>query len=553
MSPASLTQMLVFAAVLVTAAYALGGWMARVFSPTRTPGPAERAFLRLIRADGGPQGWRAYAASLLAFSGVSVAVLLLGLLAQGHLPLNPNQFPGLPPLLALHTSASFVSSTNWQFYSGEATMSYLSQMAGLAVQNFAAPAVGLAVLVATTRALRPRPTGHLGNFWVDLYRSLAFVLLPLTVVAALLLTYQGTPQTLQATATAVTVEGDQQPIARGPVATQVAIRHLGTNGGGFYNTNAATPFENPNGLTNVFELFLQLIVPTACVFMFGRLVGSRRLAWVVIATMLALAAAGVAVAVGGELHGSQVLRSSGLSETANMADKEVRIGVAGSAFFASGTTAGSGSGVDTGHDALTAAGGAVPLVNMFTGVIGGVGAGMLSMLFKILLAVFVAGLMIGRTPQLLGKKIGALEMKLVAVGLLAVPVIVLAATGLSIATSTGRESIFNPGPHGFTETLYAFTSQANNNGSAFAGFGYTDFQAVLGTGVMLAGRLVPLMAMLALAGALAGKRAVPVSRGTLRLDTPTFAVLLAGTVVITSALTLLPSLSLGPIVEALAS
>ena len=553
MSPASLTQMLVFAAVLVTAAYVLGAWMARVFSPARQAGPLERAFLRLIRSRGGPQGWRAYAASLLAFSGVSVVVLLLVLLAQGLLFLNPNGFPGVSPLLALHTSASFVSSTNWQFYSGEATMSYLSQMAGLAVQNFAAPAVGLAVLVATTRAFSSRPTDRLGNFWVDLYRSLAFVLLPLAVVAALVLVSQGTPQTLDATATAVTVEGNEQSIARGPVATQIAIRHLGTNGGGFYNTNAATPFENPNGLTNAFELLLQLIVPVACVFMFGRLVGARRLAWVVVATMLALGAAGVAVAVGAELHGSQMLRSSGLDNTANMQDKEVRVGVAGSAFFTSATTAGSGSGVDTGHDGLTATGGAVPLVNMFTGVIGGAGAGMLSMLFKILLAVFVAGLMIGRTPQLLGKRISVYEMKLVAVGLLAVPVIVLAATGLSIATSAGRASIFNPGAHGFTETLYAFTSQANNNGSAFAGFGFSDLQAVLGTIVMLAGRLVPLVAMLALAGALAGERATPSSRGTLRADTPTFAVLLAATIVITSGLTLFPSLALGPIAEALSS
>jgi K+-transporting ATPase ATPase A chain len=544
--------MLIFAAVLVAAGFVLGRWLARVFSASRR-GVGERAFLRILRADGEPQDWIGYAVSLLVFSLVSTVALFLILVAQGSLPLNPDGLAGVSPLLALHTAASFVSSTNWQYYGGESTMSYLCQMAGLAVQNFAAPAAGLAVLVATIRGLARRSSAAVGNFWVDLYRALAYVLLPLAFVSALLLVSQGTPQTFDGRATATIVEGDEQSIARGPVATQVAIRHLGTNGGGYYNTNAATPFENPNGLTNAFELLLQLVLPVACVFMFARLVGSRRLAWVVLAVVLVLATAGVAVAAAAELHGSQALRAAGLVEAANMQDKETRIGVVGSAFFTSATTAGSGSGVDTGHDALTPFGGAVPLVNMFVGVIGGVGTGMLSMLLKILLAVFVAGLMIGRTPQFLGKRIEEHEVKLVAMGLLAVPVLVLVLTGVSIATDAGRSSIFNPGAHGFTETLYAFTSQANNNGSAFAGFGYSDLQAVLGTIAMLAGRFIPLIAVLALAGSLGRKGAAPVSVGTLRVDSATFATLLLAVVVITSGLTLLPALVLGPVVEGLGS
>ena len=353
------------------------------------------------------------------------------------------------------------------------------------------------------------------------------MLLPLAFVGALVLVSQGTPQTLAGHAVAATVEGSEQSIARGPVATQVAIRHVGTNGGGFYNTNAATPFENPNGLTNAFELLLQLIVPVACVFMFGRMVGSRRLSWVD-----RRGHARTRDRRGRRRGRGRAARLAGPArvrrrDAANMEDKEVRFGVAGSAFFTSATTAGSGSGIDAGHDALTAFGGAVPLTNMFVGVIGGAGAGMFSMLLKILLAVFVAGLMIGRTPEFLGKKIGAHEMRLVAGGLLFVPVLVLALTAVSIATGAGRASIFNPGAHGFTETLYAFTSQANNNGSAFAGFGYSDLQAVLGTIAMLGGRFVPLLAVLALAGSFSRQRAAQATRGTLRTDSPTFAALLA--------------------------
>ena len=374
---------------------------------------------------------------------------------------------------------------------------------------------------------------------------------PLAVVGALVLASQGVPQTLAGHAQVATVEGESQSVARGPVATQVAIRHLGTNGGGFYNTNAATPFENPNGLTSFFELLFQLLIPVACVFMFARFVGSRRLGWAVLAVMLVLAAGGAAVAVAAELGGSPALGAGGLPGAANMEGKEVRNGAAGSAFFTAATTAGSGSGVDTGHDSLTAFGGAVPLVNMFVGVIGGAGSGMLSILLRILLAVFIGGLMIGRTPELLGKRIGTSQIKLVALGVLTVPVVALVLTAISIGTEAGRASIFNPGAHGFTETLYAFTSQTNNNGSAFAGFGYSELQAVLGMIGMLAGRFVPLLVMLALAGSLVSVAVTPPTRGTLRTDTPTFAALLLAVVAITSGLTLAPALFLGPLAEGL--
>jgi K+-transporting ATPase ATPase A chain len=557
MSGPGLLQIAVYLVVLTTLAVPLGRYMAWVFERRTRRRPAlERGFLRLVGSDGATQDWKLYARSVIVFSVVCFAALYLVLRLQGLLPLNPEGFPGVGGVLAAHTAASFVSSTNWQFFAGETTMSYLSQMAGLAVQNFIAPAVGLAVLVAAVRGFARRSATGLGNFWVDVYRGLSYVLLPLAAVSTVFLLAAGVPQTLDGHATAHTLEGATQLVARGPVATQVVIRTLGTNGGGFFNSNGAVPFENPSGFTNAFLLVLQLLIPAASVFMVGRIVGSRALARVIYGVMLAMVVAGIALAVVSEQHGSPVLRASGVDLTAgngssggNLADKEVRFGALTSGFFASVTTSASGSGIDAGHDALTPAGGGVPLVNMFVGIVGGVGSGMFSMLLKILLAVFVAGLMIGRTPEFLGKRIEEREMKLVSLGLLFVPVLVLVATGLSIATEAGRESIFNPAAHGFTETLYAYTSQANNNGSAFAGFGLTDFAAYLGTPVMLLGRLVPIVAVLALAGALATRQVTPAGRGTLATTTPTFGVMLFGVMVILSGLAILPSLFLGPIVE----
>jgi K+-transporting ATPase ATPase A chain len=555
-----IAQILVYAVVLVGLAYPLGLYMARVYTSPRLPlGGLERRFVGLV-GGGREQDWKSYAKTVLVFSAVFSALLYALLRLQGHLPLNPDGLKGVSPHIALNTTASFITNTNWQYYGGEYTMSYLSQMAGLAVQNFVSAGVGMAVLAAVVRGFARRSSGELGNFWVDLYRSVVYILVPLTLVLAVILVSQGVVQTFHGHATATTLQGAHQSIARGPVASQVAIKQLGTNGGGFYNSNSAVPFENPNGLTNFIELLTILLIPAAQVFMFGRMVAARRQAWPVFGAMFALFAVGVAIALPTEQHGSQVLRASGVNITqghgqsgGNMADKEVRFGIANTALWATATTDASNGSVNGGHDALTAGGGAVPLVNIFVGevIFGGVGSGLYGMFFYIVIAVFVAGLMVGRTPEYLGKKIEAREIKYAAIGALFVPTLVLTLTALSVVTHSGLASVFNPGAHGFTEALYAYTSQTNNNGSAFAGYGATNFSAELGSVAMYLGRFVPLLAALAIGGSLAAKKTVPFSVGTFRTDGTTFAVLLMGVIVLTAGLMVFPALTLGPIVEAL--
>ncbi len=400
---------------------------------------------------------------------------------QGHLFLNPDHLPAVPWTVALNTTASFVTNTNWQYYAGEATMSYLSQMAGLAVQQFISAGAGLAVLAAVARGIAKRGSGvGLGNFWRDLYRSIVYILLPLAIILAVVLISQGVPQTFHGHVTATTLQGAHQTIARGPVGSMISIKQLGTNGGGFYDSNSAVPFENPTPLSNFLEVLAILLIPFAQLVMFGRMVFARRHAWVLYSVCFAIFAIGVSVAFPSEQHGSAVLRSSGVNIThsasqvgGNMTDKEVRFGIANTALWATATTDVSNGSVNGGHDAFTPAGGAVPLVNMFLGEVepGGVGSGVYGLIFYVLIAVFVAGLMVGRTPEWLGKKIEAREMKLAAVGALAVPTMALVMTAVAISTKSGLASIFNPGAHGFSETLYAYTSQSNNNGSAFAGYG----------------------------------------------------------------------------------
>ncbi len=416
-------------------------------------------------------------------------LLYLLLRSQGHLPLNPDNLPGVSAPIALNTAASFVTNTNWQFYGGEYTMSYLTQMAGLAVQNFVSAAVGMAVLAAVIRGFARRTTSGIGNFWRDLYRSLVYILLPLAVILGIVLISQGVPQTFDGHATATTLQGGHQAIARGPVASQIAIKQLGTNGGGWYNSNSAVPFENPNGFTNFLEDIAILLIPMAQVFMFGRMIGRMRQGWAIWGAMFVLMVAGVAITYPAEQHGSQVLRDSGVNITAgsqqsggNMQDKEVRFGIADTSLWASTTTNASNGSVNGGHDALTPIGGAVPLVNMFFGEViwGGVGSGLYGMFFYVLIAVFVAGLMVGRTPEYLGKKIEAREIKIAAVGALFVPSMALVLAAISVVTHAGLASVFNSGAHGFTEALYAYTSQSNNNGSAFAGYGALPFSANLG-------------------------------------------------------------------------
>src|SRR5579862_8414009 len=565
MNGQGISQIVVYSIALVVLGYPLGLWMARVYTVPRVAGRAlgtvERGFYRVLRTDPTrEQDWKGYGKTVLVFSVLFWALLYAIQRLQAHLFLNPDHMKGVPAHLSLNTAASFITNTNWQFYAGESTMSYLTQMAGLAVQNFVSAAVGIAVLAAVIRGIARRSTDTIGNFWVDLYRTLVYVLLPLAIVVAAILIWQGVPQTFAGHATATTLQGAHQTIARGPVGSQIAIKQLGTNGGGFYNSNSAVPFENPTGLSDFVELLAILLIPAAEVFMFGKMVLARRHAWAVFAAMFVVFVIGIGVNLTAEQHGSQALRASGVNITqghgqsgGNMTDKEVRFGQAATANWTVATSDASNGSVNSGFDAQTPAGGAVPLVNLFLGevIFGGVGSGLYGMFFYIVLAVFVAGLMVGRTPEWLGKKIEAREIKLAALGALFVPTMVLALAALSIVTKSGLASIYNSGVHGFTETLYAYDSQSNNNGSAFAGFGLTNFSAYFGTIAMLFGRFVPMFAALALGGALAKKKIAPVSAGTFRTDGPTFVVLLVGVIALTAGLMIFPALTLGPIVEGL--
>jgi K+-transporting ATPase ATPase A chain len=560
MRPQGITQIIVYGIALVVLAYPLGTFMAWAYTRERLD-VVERGMFRVFgRKSGEEQDWKSYGKTLLIFSFVCSAVVYAIQRLQGHLFLNPDHLKGVAPHIALNTTASFITNTNWQFYGGEYTMSYLTQMAALAVQNFVSAGVGLAVLAAVVRGISRRSRNEIGNFWRDLYRSIVYILVPLSIVLALILISQGVPQTFSAHATATTLQGAHQAIARGPVGSQIAIKQLGTNGGGFYNSNSAVPFENPNGITNFLEMLSILLIPAACVFMFGKMVGARRHGWMVFIAMFAVFAVGVAINLPAEQHGSSVLRNSGVNITmsgsqsgGNMSDKEVRIGQANSAVWTVATTDASNGSVNAGLDAETPLGGAVPLVNIFLGevIFGGVGSGLYGMFFYILIAVFIAGLMVGRTPEWLGKKIEAREIKLAALGALFVPTMALAMAAVSIVTHVGLASVYNSGVHGFTETLYAYTSQSNNNGSAFAGFGATNFSAEFGTVAIYLGRFVPLLAALAIGGSLARKKTVPASAGTFRTDGPTFVVLLVGVIALTAGLMILPALTLGPIVEGL--
>jgi K+-transporting ATPase ATPase A chain len=485
---------------------------------------------------------------LLAFSAVSVVGLFLLQRLQGFLPLNPTDVGSVPPALAFNTAASFVTNTNWQNYGGESTMSHLTQMAGLAVQNFVSAAVGISVAVALVRGLARRRSETIGNFWVDLTRTTTRILLPLSVAIALLLASQGVVQSLRGSVQATTVEGASQAIYRGPVASQEAIKELGTNGGGPMNANSAHPFENPTGFTNLLELLALLAIPFALTYAFGRLMGNQRQGWAVFAAMFTLWIASAGIATHYEVDGNPRIDAS----APNMEGKEVRFGAAASGLFAASTTGTSTGAVIAAHDSFTPLGGAVPLVNMMLGEVspGGVGAGLYGMLIFALLAVFIAGLMVGRTPEYLGKKIQAAEMKLVVLYLLVVPTLILVFASSSVLLDTAKSSILNPGAHGLSEIVYAFTSASNNNGSAFGGLtGNTDwFNTTLGL-AMLAGRFLPIVVALAIAGSLARKQPVPPTAGTFPTGTPLFAGLLIGVVLIVVALTYLPVLALGPILE----
>jgi K+-transporting ATPase ATPase A chain len=577
-------QILAFCALLIILAPLLGRYMAKVYSGERvflTPvfGGAERLLYRCFFVDPKrEQDWKSYARSLIIFSLAGWIVLYVVLRSASIQPWNNYagvEFHAAPWDVTFNTASSFLTNTNWQYYGGETTLTYFSQMLGLTVQNFVSAAVGIVTAVALVRGIASRSGKSLGNFYSDLVKTVLYVLLPLSFISALVLVSQGSPQNLSHHVSAHGISGLAQTIAMGPVASQEAIKMLGTNGGGFFNVNSAHPFENPNGFTNFYEMLMVLILPAGLVFMYGRMIGARRQAVAIFATMFVMFIGGVTVAYAAEAHGSPAQRAAGLvtgvranSTGGNLEGKEQRFGIAGSAIFDVVTTVTSCGAVNSSLESYTGLGGAVPFANLSASevIFGGVGTGLYSILLYVLLAVFIGGLMVGRTPEYLGKKVEAKEIKLVALGLLITPLTALFSTSLATASAAGRASISSgaTGPQGFSETFYAYLSQANNNGSAFAGYtGFIQpnagnvgshgvtFADLLGSFTMLFARYAPILFALAVAGALAGKRVSPAGLGTMRTDNTTFVVLLIGVIVLVGALTFFPALLLGPIVQAL--
>lgn len=583
MSVTALVTYGAYFAALLLLAVPLGRYMARVYAgegtwALRLLGPIERATYRLagVRVDD-EMSWQRYAACLLAFNFAGALAVYLLQRVQAVLPLNPARLAGVPPEVAFNTAVSFATNTNWQAYAGETTMSTLTQMAGLTVQNFLSAATGMAVAVALARGFARRERGSLGSFWVDLTRGTLYVLLPLSLLVSLVLVSQGVVQTSGGAIQAAAIEqpaaathrgGDRgdasvtsdvnatgavQTIPRGPVASQVAIKQLGTNGGGFFNANSAHPFENPTPVSNFVELLSILLIPAALCFTFGAMVASRRHGWMLFGAMLTLVLPFLFLCAAAEQHGNPLLQSLPVEQSAgNMEGKEIRFGVISSALWATATTAASNGSVNAMHDSFTPLGGLVPmwLIQLGEVAFGGVGSGLYGLLMFAVITVFLAGLMVGRTPEMLGKKLEACEMKMAALVIMLPSATVLIGTALACISPSAASAVLNPGPHGFSEILYAFSSASNNNGSAFAGLNAgTPFYA-LGLGAcMLVGRYWVIVPVLAGAGSLARKRRVAVSAGTLPTDTPLFAALLVGTVLLVGALTFVPALALGPIVE----
>ncbi len=581
-------QIGVFLALILAITKPLGVFMAKVFSRERTfldpvVRPIERLLYRVTGVDEEHEmRWTEYAFSMLLFSGASMLLLYLIERVQQFLPWNPQKFGAVAQALAFNTAASFTTNTNWQNYSGESTMSYLTQMAGLAYHNFASAAVGIALAIAFIRGIARKEKETIGNFWVDMTRSALWVLLPACIVYALLLVSQGAVQNLRPYDTAKLIEPQQvqktgtdgkpmvgpdgkavmdtvtdQTIAQGPVASQEAIKMLGTNGGGFFNANSSHPFENPTPLSNLLQMLSIFAIPAGLTYTLGRMTGSQRHGWAVWAAMAILFLCGVTTAYWAEARGNPLLHgvdqhATALQPGGNMEGKEVRFGIANSALFATVTTDASCGAINGVHDSYTPLGGMVPLVNIMLSetVFGGVGAGLYGILIYVVLSVFIAGLMVGRTPEYLGKKIEAYDVKMAMLVTLVFPLIILVLTGISSVEGFGTSSISNAGPHGLTQILYAFTSMAGNNGSAFAGLnGNTLWYNTAGAMTMLVGRFFMIIPMLAIAGNLAKKKTVPASAGTFPVTTPLFTVLLVSVIVIVGALTFFPALSLGPVLE----
>jgi potassium-transporting ATPase potassium-binding subunit len=553
-------QIILYCAIIVALVKPLGWYMTKVFNGERTfLSPVLRPVEAALYAAGGvdekrEQHWLTYTVAILLFHVGGFLILYALMRVQAVLPFNPAEQSAVAPDLSFNTSVSFITNTNWQNYSGESTMSYLVQMLGLTHQNFLSPATGIVLAMALIRGFSRASAKTVGNFWVDLTRCTIYILLPICIVYTLFLVWQGIPQTLGPYVEATTLEGAKQTIAVGPVASQAAIKMLGTNGGGFFNANAAHPFENPTALSNFVQMISIFALGAALTNVFGRMVGNQRQGWAIFSVMGVLFIAGVIVCYWAEAHGNGALTALGLSG-GNMEGKEVRFGVVASALFAVVTTAASCGAVNAMHDSFTALGGMIPLINIQLGevIIGGVGAGLYGMLLFVIISIFVAGLMVGRTPEYVGKKIEAKEVKMAMLAILVLPLMYLGWTAVAVVYPPAVASMANPGPHGFTEVLYAYTSQTGNNGSAFAGLtGNIFFYNITGAIAMFIGRFWMIIPAMAIAGSLADKKSVPPSVGTFPTTGGLFVGLVVGVILIVGGLTFFPALALGPIVEHLA-
>jgi len=550
-------QILVFCGILIALVKPLGGYMTRVFSGERTLlspvlVPVERGLYALAgTSDREEQHWISYAFAMLLFNLFGVFVLYALMRLQAVLPYNPAGMAAVGPELSFNSAVSFVTNTNWQNYGGESTMSYLTQMMGFTVQNFVSAATGMAIAMGLIRAFSRASGKAIGNFWVDMIRATLYILLPFCIVLTLVYVWLGVPQTLGPYVDAATLEGAKQTIALGPVASQLAIKMLGTNGGGFFNANSAHPFENPDNISNMIQMLSIFAIGAAFTNVFGRMVGNQRQGWAILASMGLLFIVGVAITYWAEAAGNPLMHAFGLGG-GNMEGKEVRFGIAMSSLFAVITTAASCGAVNAMHGSFTALGGLIPLINMQLGevIVGGVGAGFYGIILFIIIAIFVAGLMVGRTPEYLGKKIEAKEMKMAVLAILCLPLAMLVFVAIASVLPSAVASVGTAGPHGFSEILYAYTSAAANNGSAFGGLtGNTPwYNVTLGIG-MLMGRFLVIIPALAIAGSLVAKKTVPASAGTFPTDGPLFVGLLVGTILIVGGLTFMPALALGPVVE----
>jgi K+-transporting ATPase ATPase A chain len=550
-------QILLYCAIVVAIAPVLGGYMTRVFGGERTflspiLRPVERAIYKIAGVDERhEQHAVSYTIGMLIFHAGGFLILYVLMRVQAALPFNPQAQSAVAPDLSLNTAVSFITNTNWQNYGGESTMSYLVQMLGLTHQNYLSAATGIVLAIALIRGFARHSAWTVGNFWVDVTRCTLYILLPICVVFTLFLVWQGIPQTLGPYVDATTLEGAKQTIAVGPVASQVAIKMLGTNGGGFFNANAAHPFENPTALSNFVQMIAIFALGGALTNVFGRMVGNQRQGWAVLAVMGVLFTAGVIACYAAEAHGNDALNALGLTG-GNMEGKEVRFGIVGSALFAVVTTAASCGAVNAMFDSFTALGGMIPLINIQLGevIVGGVGSGMYGMLLFVIISIFVAGLMVGRTPEYVGKKIEAKEVKMAMLAILILPLMYLGGTAVAMLVPTAVAATGNPGPHGFTEILYAYTSQTGNNGSAFAGLsGNTPFYNLTGAVAMFVGRFWMIIPTMAVAGSLAAKKVVPASTGTFPTTGSLFVGLVVGVILIIGGLTFFPALALGPLAE----